>query len=140
MEIKLPIINSLNETRKLAFIRPLSGKIISSFGIKSNGLKNEGINIESPLGTSIQAIENGLVSYVGNGIKGLGNVIILRHTKDYMTVYAHVQKIFVSHGDVVKQTDIIATVGKTGKVKSPQLHLEIRKNMKAINPTKIIKF
>ncbi|MHA1549863.1 MAG: LysM peptidoglycan-binding domain-containing protein [Alphaproteobacteria bacterium] len=130
----------INLMRPVKFSSPLSGKIISSFGMKANGLKNEGVNIEASKGASVSAMEKALVFYAGNGIKGFGNTLVLQHSLGYTTIYAHLDQIFVGYGDVVDKGEKIATVGYSGKVKSPQLHLEIRKEMKSINPEKILEF
>ena len=108
------------------FMWPLEGKVISEFGLKNNGKRNDGINISAPIGTKISAVENGIVAYAGNELKGLGNLLIIKHDKDYMTIYAHNDELKVKKGERVKRGDVIATVGKTGRVSSPQLHFEIR--------------
>ncbi len=120
------------------FMWPTQGKIISEFGIKTNGKRNDGINISAPIGTKVIAVENGLIAYAGNELKGLGNLIIIRHDKDYMTIYAHNNELKVKKGDRVKRGDIIATVGKTGRVTTPQLHFEIRQKTQSINPTALL--
>ncbi|MBN2675759.1 MAG: LysM peptidoglycan-binding domain-containing M23 family metallopeptidase [Alphaproteobacteria bacterium] len=122
------------------FSAPLQGKIISSFGVKSNGLKNEGINIESAKGTPVSAIEKGIVVYLGNGMKGLGNVVILKHSQNYTSVYAHLDQTSVSYNDILNKGDVLGTVGLSGKVTSPQLHLEIRQKISPKNPLKLIDF
>lgn len=120
------------------FMWPVKGKVISEYGIKNNGKRNDGINISAKLGTSVVATENGIIAYAGNELKGLGNLIIIKHDKDYMTIYAHNDTILVKKGDTVKRGDKIATVGKTGRVSIPQLHFEIRKKTKSLNPKDIL--
>lgn len=120
------------------FMWPIKGKIISEYGIKNNGKRNDGINISARLGTSVVAAENGIVAYAGNELKGLGNLIIIKHAKDYMTIYAHNDTILVKKGDIIKRGDKIATVGKTGRVSIPQLHFEIRNKTKSLNPQDIL--
>ncbi len=120
------------------FMWPTNGKVISKFGIKNNGKRNDGINISAPLGTSVKAVENGIIAYAGNELKGLGNLIIIKHDKDYMTIYAHNKDLKVKKGDIVKRGDIIATVGKTGRVTSSQLHFEVRKKTQSIDPLTIL--
>lgn len=116
------------------FMWPVKGKVISEFGVKTNGKRNDGINISAPIGTNVVSVENGIVAYAGNELKGLGNLIIIKHDKDYMTIYAHNDELKVKKGDKVKRGDTIATVGKTGRVTTPQLHFEIRQKTKSINP------
>jgi murein DD-endopeptidase MepM/ murein hydrolase activator NlpD len=117
---------------------PVRGKIISNFGAKPNGLKNEGINIAVPEGTSIRAADDGVVAYAGNELKGYGNLILIRHAGGYVTAYAHAKELFVKRGDTVKRGDVIAKAGQTGSVTSPQLHFEVRKGATALDPLKYL--
>ena len=117
---------------------PVRGKVISNFGAKPNGLKNEGINISVPEGTSIRAAEGGVVAYAGNELKGYGNLILVRHEGGYVTAYAHAKELFVKRGDTVKRGDVIAKAGQTGSVSSPQLHFEVRKGATALDPMKFL--
>lgn len=117
---------------------PVRGKIISSFGSKPNGLKNEGINIAVPEGTSIRAAESGVVAYSGNELKGYGNLVLIRHEGGWVTAYAHAKDLFVKRGDTVKRGDVIAKAGQTGSVSSPQLHFEVRKGATAMDPIKYL--
>ena len=117
---------------------PVRGKIISGFGAKPNGLKNEGINIAAPEGTNIQAADGGVVAYAGNELKGYGNLILLRHAGGYVTAYAHASQLLVKRGDTVKRGDVIAKTGQTGAVQSPQLHFEVRKGATALDPNKYL--
>ena len=117
---------------------PVRGKVISGFGPKANGLKNEGINIAVPEGTSIRAAEGGVVAYAGNELKGYGNLVLIRHDNGYVTAYAHAKELFVKRGDTVKRGDVIAKAGQTGSVSSPQLHFEVRKGATALDPMKFL--
>ena len=117
---------------------PVRGKVISGFGPKSNGLKNEGINIAVPEGTSIRAADGGVVAYAGNELKGYGNLVLIRHDSGYVTAYAHAKELFVKRGDTVKRGDVIAKAGQTGSVSSPQLHFEVRKGTDPVDPAKYI--
>jgi murein DD-endopeptidase MepM/ murein hydrolase activator NlpD len=123
---------------QLALRWPLRGKIISGFGPKQNGLKNEGINIAVPEGTNIQAADGGVVAYAGNELKGYGNLVLIRHEGGYVTAYAHAAKLLVKKGDVVKRGAVIAVAGQTGAVQSPQLHFEVRKGATALDPQKFL--
>ena len=125
-------------TGKVNFDWPIKGKVISSFGSKGGGVKNDGINIAAAKGTPIKSAEAGIVVYAGNELKGYGNLLLIRHEKDFMSAYAHADKLLVKTGDVVAKGDKIATVGITGNVKQPQLHFEIRKKTKSVNPKKYL--
>ena len=117
---------------------PVKGKIISEYGAKPNGLKNEGINIAVPEGTGIRAAESGVVAYAGNELKGYGNLVLIRHEGGWVTAYAHAKELFVKRGDTVKRGDVIAKAGQTGSVSSPQLHFEVRKGATAMDPLKFL--
>ncbi len=121
------------------FMKPVRGKVLSNYGVKKNGLHNDGINIAAPRGTAVKAAENGVVVYTGNALKGSGNLILLRHDNQWMSAYAHLDKISVNKGQVIKRGSSIGTVGSTGSVSSPQLHFELRRGTSAMNPSKYIK-
>lgn len=133
---KLPKINARSSSK---FSWPVRGKILSNYGAKTNGLFNDGINIGATRGAVVSAAENGVVAYAGNEVKGMGNLIIIQHDDGWMTVYAHMDSMVVRRGARVSVGQKIGTVGKTGKVDSPQLHFEIRKGTKAYNPTSYLK-
>ena len=133
---KLPKINARSSSK---FSWPVRGKILSNYGAKNNGLFNDGINIGATRGAVVGAAENGVVAYAGNEVKGMGNLIIIQHDGGWMTVYAHMDSMVVRRGARVSVGQKIGTVGKTGKVDSPQLHFEIRKGTKAYNPTSYLK-
>lgn len=116
------------------FSWPVRGKVVSKFGPKNGGLYNDGINISAPLGTKVKASEDGAVAYVGNELKGYGNLVIIKHSSGFITAYAHLSKTLVKKGQKVKKSDVIAEVGSTGNVKSPQLYFGLRKGRDAINP------
>lgn len=116
------------------FMRPVDGKVISSYGPKEGGLHNDGINIKVARGTAVRAAENGVVAYAGNELQGYGNLVLIRHADRWMTAYAHMDKILVKKGETLKAGQSIGTVGSTGQVDSPQLHFEVRRGTQALNP------
>ncbi len=120
------------------FMRPVSGKVISKFGPKAGGLHNDGVNIKAVRGTPVRAAENGVVVYSGNDLPGYGNLVLVRHEGKLVSAYAHLHKSLVKRGDKVKRGQSLGTVGSTGQVDSPQLHFEIRKGAKVLNPEKYI--
>lgn len=120
------------------FLRPVSGKVISSFGPKAGGIHNDGINIAAKKGTAVKAAENGVVVYAGSELKGFGQMLLIKHSGGWVTAYAHTDQLLVGRGQRVKRGQAIAKVGSTGNVSKPQLHFEIRKGSEAVNPTKLI--
>ena len=132
-----PVVKRKISTPKRAsskFLKPVEGKTISSYGSKTDGLYNDGINIAAARGTKVQAAENGVVVYAGNGLKDSGNLVLVRHEDRWMTAYGHLDQISVKNGDIVSRGGKIGTVGSTGAVNSPQLHFEVRRGTKALNP------
>ncbi|MBL6664290.1 MAG: M23 family metallopeptidase [Rickettsiales bacterium] len=121
------------------FIWPVRGKIISTFGAKKGGLYNDGINIKVAKGTKVKAADSGVVAYVGNELKGYGNLIIIKHSSKWITAYAHLDSLSVKRGQKVEKGDIIASVGSSGNVDSPQLYFGLRKGRDALDPQKHIK-
>lgn len=120
--------------RKSKFIWPVNGSVVSNFGVVGKGRKNDGINIQAAIGTNVKAADKGIVAYAGNELKGFGNLVLIKHADGYITAYAHNDKLYVKKGQKVLRGEKIATVGKTGSVKTPQLHFEVRAGKKAVNP------
>ncbi len=117
---------------------PVRGRVISSFGEKPGGVRNEGINIAVPEGADIHAAADGVVAYAGNELKGYGNLVLIRHKDGWVTAYAHNKALFVKRGDRVRAGQVIAKAGSTGSVKTSQLHFELRKGATAVNPLKYL--
>lgn len=116
------------------FIRPLDGRILSSYGPKSGGLHNDGVNIAAPRGSTVRAAEAGVVAYAGNELPGFGNLILLKHAEGWTTAYGHNDALLVRRGDRVARGQTIARVGSSGNVSNPQLHFEIRRGARAVDP------
>ena len=118
---------------------PVSSKrVISEFGPKGKGKVNDGINIASADGEPVWASADGEVVYVGNELEGYGNMVLIKHTGDKATTYAHMSRTTVEKYDRVKQGDIIGYVGTSGNVKEPQLHFAIRDGKDAVDPLKYL--
>ena len=97
----------------------------SPFGARW-GKPHEGIDLPAPLGTPVFAAADGTVVYAGHGIRGYGNLIVLKHPGDLLTVYAHASALLVSQGQPVRAGDRIALVGQSGHATGPHLHFEVR--------------
>jgi murein DD-endopeptidase MepM/ murein hydrolase activator NlpD len=121
------------------FIWPLQGRLLSGFGPKAKGLHNDGINIAAPRGAPVRAAKSGVVAYAGNELRGFGNLLLIKHANGWVTAYAHTDKILVKRGDRVGKGEIIARVGKTGAVSRPQLHFEMRRGKRPVNPKRFLR-
>jgi lipoprotein YgeR len=111
------------------------GRIIvgSPFGTRE-GRPHEGIDLPAPIGTPVFAAADGRVAYAGNGIRGYGNLIVVRHGGDLLTVYAHNSVLLVTPGQPVRAGDRIALVGQSGHATGPHLHFEVRSGQIPRNP------
>ena len=116
------------------FLWPVQGRLVTSYGPKDGGLHNDGINIAAPRGTPVRAADNGVVVYVGNELRGFGNLILIKHADNWVTAYAHNDTSLVARGNKVTRGQTIARVGSSGNVSEPQLHFEIRQGTRAVNP------
>lgn len=117
---------------------PVRGKVVTSYGAKTNGKSNDGINLAVPEGTPVKAAEDGVVAYSGNELKGYGNLVLVRHSNGYVTAYAHASELLVKRGDPIKRGQVIAKSGQSGEVASPQLHFEIRKGSSPVDPLQFL--
>jgi len=116
------------------FRRPAHGLIVSRFGAQSDGRRNDGINISVPRGTPVKAAENGVVVYAGDELTGLGKLVLVRHADGWVSAYGHNDRIAVKRCDTVKRGQEIARAGITGNVTKPQIHFELRKNARPVDP------
>ena len=121
------------------FSWPVRGTVVSKFGPKSGGLYNDGINIATKEGTMVKASEDGVVAYVGNELKGYGNLIIIKHAGGWITAYAHLKDSLVKRGQKIDKGQKIGSVGASGNVNSPQLYFGLRKGRDAVNPENYLK-
>ncbi len=114
---------------------PLKGQVIRRFSPSST---QQGIDILGKNGTDVRASASGEVVYVGNSLKGYGNLIIIKHDETFLSAYAHNQKILVSEGQKIALSQLIGSVGINNRGESA-LHFQIRLNGKPINPLRYLK-
>ena len=113
---------------------PAQGDVITKFG--EGGSK--GIDIGGKLGEPVKAAAAGRVVYAGSGLRAYGQMIIVKHSNDFLTAYAHNSKLLVKEGDTVRQGATIAEMG-TGPSNKPLLHFELRKSGQAVDPVPSLK-
>lgn len=114
---------------------PASGKVILPYSTAEGG--NKGIDISAARGTPVYAAGAGKVVYVGNQLRGYGNLIMIKHGEDYITAYAHNDTMLVNNGQSVKAGQKIATMGSTDAA-SVRLHFQIRYRATAIDPQRYL--
>ncbi len=132
--VEAPPLPASRADGELRFAWPVAGRVISSFGPKSGGRHNDGINIAAPAGTPVRAAEDGVVAYAGDELRGYGNLVLLRHADGWVSAYAHNAENLVSRGQTVLRGDVIASVGASGGVTHPQSHFELRRGTEAVDP------
>ncbi len=120
------------------FAWPVRGRVVSTFGRKGGGLVNDGVNIAAPLGTPIRAAHAGTVVYVGNEVRGFGNLILIRDASGVVTAYAHADAVAVQQGQSVREGQVIGRVGRTGAVNTPQLHFQVRRDGRPVDPMRYL--
>jgi lipoprotein NlpD len=123
------------KTARIDWLWPIKGKVIDKFSIRHNG--NKGIDIASKKGQTVIAVEAGKVVYSGSGLRGYGNLIIIKHSEDFLSAYAHNEAIFVKENQEVARGQKIALVGNSG-TDLVKLHFEIRFKGKPVNPLKYL--
>lgn len=117
----------------LAFAWPANGNVIGQF----DEVKNKGLDIVGQAGDPILAAADGQVVYAGSGLRGYGNLIILKHNNTFLTAYAHNQTLLVKEDQQVRKGQKIAEMGKTDADRV-KLHFEIRRQGKPVDPAKFL--
>jgi lipoprotein NlpD len=112
---------------------PTSGKLLTPFGEAGN----KGIDLAGKTGEPVQAAAAGVVSYAGSGLRGYGNLVVIRHDATWLSVYAHNSKVLVKEKQAVKQGQKIAEIGASDTT-SPRLHFEIRRQGKPVDPRELL--
>ncbi len=119
--------------RVAAWQWPLDGQLIRGFSTTEHGSK--GLDIAAPAGTPVRSTAVGRVVYAGNALRGLGQLVIIKHSEDYLSAYAHNRRILVKEKDFISAGQIIAEVGDTDASRN-MLHFEIRYKGKPVDPLK----
>ncbi|WGV99922.1 peptidoglycan DD-metalloendopeptidase family protein [Vibrio sp. YMD68] len=118
-----------------SWIWPTKGRIIKKFSAGEQG--NKGIDIAGQRGQAIVSTAGGTVVYSGNALRGYGNLVIVKHNDNYLSAYAHNDRLLVQEGQSVKAGQKIATMGSSG-TSSVRLHFEIRYQGKSVNPNRYL--
>lgn len=114
---------------------PAKGKVVKSYSLAHN--LNKGIDISGALGEEVKAAAAGKVVYSGAGLRGYGQLIIIKHNDIFLSAYAHNHQLLVKEGDPITQGQVIAKMGRTD-TDSIKLHFEIRKNGQPIDPLTVL--
>ena len=119
----------------IAWQWPTQGNVIQGFSNTDGG--NKGVDISGSRGQAVKAAASGRVVYAGNALRGYGNLIIIKHNDDFLSAYAHNDKILVSDQQEVKAGQEIAKMGSTG-TNAVKLHFEIRYKGKSVDPVRYL--
>jgi murein DD-endopeptidase MepM/ murein hydrolase activator NlpD len=129
---------SSTQGSQVRFVWPLTGTIIRYYGKGADGRINDGIDIASSVGQKVVAAADGEVIISDDRLKGYGNMVVIQHAGKYVTLYAHNRVNLVQKGDTVKQGQVIAEVGDTGRANMPHLHFEVRRETTSLDPLTIL--
>lgn len=137
-----PLSRPLPSTEAVAAARPFSGQfhwpltgtIRRGYGTFGSGRRNDGINIATTMGAPVSAAAEGVVVYAGTELAAYGGLILIRHNDTWTTAYGNASELLVTRGQAVKRGQIIAKAGDSGHADAPQLHFEIRKGTKPVDP------
>lgn len=114
---------------------PHTGKLLAKYSSKEGG--NKGLDISGKLGDDVKSAAPGMVVYAGSGLLGYGNLVIISHSQEFLSAYAHNSRILVKENQQVKAGQIIAELGSSGAT-VPMLHFEIRKDGKPVDPLRYL--
>jgi lipoprotein NlpD len=126
-------VGALSVEDELGWIWPSSGVVVAGF----DELKNKGLDIGGAAGDPVLAAADGRVVYAGAGLRGYGNLIILKHNNTYLTAYAHNQTLLIKEDQSVRKGQKIAEMGSSDADRV-KLHFEVRKQGKPVDPTKYL--
>ncbi len=121
-----------------AFDWPLRGRILAPFGPIDAWRRLDGVKIAATEGAPVRAARDGEVVYAGDALRGYGGLILVRHDQDWITAYAHSARLLVAEGERVSRGQVIAEAGATGGVGRPQLHFEMRKGGRPVDPLALL--
>ena len=125
---------AVNADEGLAFIWPANGPLLGGF----DDVKNKGLDIGGKAGDAVLAAADGQVVYAGAGLRGYGNLLILKHNNTFLTAYAHNQALLVKEDQKVKKGQKIAEMGNSDSASGVKLHFEIRRQGKPVDPAKLL--
>lgn len=133
-----PALTTVPEQYSGSMRWPLDAYIVSSEYGERWGKVHKGMDMAAHVGEPVYAIADGEVIYAGDGLKGYGNVVILRHDRKTTSLYAHNSELKVRQGDQVTKGTLVALLGNTGHSTGPHVHFEIRDGDAALNPRNVL--
>lgn len=113
---------------------PVRGPVLAGFGPQSDGQHNDGINVGAGQGDPVRASDYGVVAYAGDELRGFGNLVLVRHADGWISAYGHLESYVVAKGDALRRGQVLGRAGRSGAVSRPQVHFELRKGRRAVDP------
>lgn len=129
------IVRKVSSSSRIDWQWPVMGNLLATFS--SQNKLNMGVDISGRMGESVVAAASGVVVYAGNGIRGYGNLLIVKHNETYLSAYAHNSRLLVKEQAVVKGGQKIAELGSSG-TNTSKLHFEIRREGKPVDPLRYL--
>lgn len=120
------------------FIWPLEGRVVAVFGPQDGGQRNDGLNIAASEGAPVRATAPGVVVYAGSELAGYGQLVLVQHEGGWVSAYAHNRALLAAENDAVAQGQVIAEAGSTGSVETTQLHFELRRDGRPVDPAGVL--
>ncbi|MBI2194334.1 MAG: M23 family metallopeptidase [Planctomycetes bacterium] len=119
-------------------IWPVKGEVLVRYRQPVIGVPNEGITVAAPGGCAVWAAQDGRVMFCHSHFLALGKMVLVEHASGTKTLYGHLSEILVKPGDRIRQGDVIARVGQSGRASRPQLHLRVYKNGATVDPLPLL--
>jgi murein DD-endopeptidase MepM/ murein hydrolase activator NlpD len=126
VESPAPSASSVAAAGKGKFVWPVKGEILSAYGPKGTGQRNDGLNIAATAGEPVKAAAAGEVVYAGNSVPGFGNLVVVKHPNGWTSLYGNLGKMSVKIRAAVEQGQELGLAGASGAVDRPQVHFELR--------------
>ena len=130
-----PVASHSHSSKNVSWRWPAPGPVVGTFS--NNDPNSQGIAIATKKGESVVAAADGTVVYAGEGLRGYGKLLIIKHSKQYLSAYAHADQILVSEGKNVQAGQKVAEIGSSGAEK-PKLYFEVRKDGDPVNPLRVL--
>ena len=122
------------------FSWPVRGRLLSTFGPKEGGLVNDGINVSARAGEPVTVSKPGVVIFASSELANYGNMVLVKHDSRWVTAYSHLEALNVQVGQTLVAGEALGVVGTSGNVSRPQLHFEVRRDGKPVDPLKVLGF
>ena len=119
---------------------PVRGRLLSTFGPREGGFVNDGINIAARKGEQVTTSLPGVVIFASDELEKFGNLVLVQHDAEWVSAYSHLDSLIVGEGQQLQAGQVLGHVGVSGNVSRPQLHFEVRRDGKPVDPLKVLRF